>query len=52
MSREWEAEKERTYKFYNSLKTASPECDYGSKNCETCKKNNCTWRQFLLNPPR
>ena len=48
---DWREEEERTYKFYNSLKTSSQECDFGNKNCETCEKKSCTWRQFLLNPP-
>ena len=48
---DWKAEQERTYKFYNSLKTTSLKCNYGSKDCETCEDKDCTWRQFLLNSP-
>lgn len=45
-----EERKERTFKFYNSLKTTKPECDYGAKDCMTCTDKSCTMRQFLVNP--
>ena len=48
---DWKAEEERTYKFYNSLKATSLKCNYGSKDCGTCTDKDCTWREYLLNPP-
>ena len=44
-------EKERLFKFYNSLKASSPKCNFGSKDCGTCTDKDCTWREYLLNPP-
>ena len=51
LTREDWKEEERTYKFYNSLKATSLKCNYGSKGCGTCTDKDCTWREYLLNPP-
>lgn len=34
-------------RFYLQQKSTRAECEYGSKNCCSCKKDDCRIRQFV-----
>lgn len=36
-----------TKRFYLQQKSTRKECNYGYKNCSTCKAKDCTIRQFV-----
>ena len=46
-----EQERESLFKFYNSLKTTKAKCQWGAKDCEKCKEEDCKMRPYLLKRP-
>ncbi len=42
-----EEEREKTFKLYNSIKTTQAKCQWGAKDCETCKDSECKMRPYL-----
>ena len=45
-----EESKERLFKLYNGIKTTQAKCQWGAKDCETCKED-CKMRPYLLERP-
>lgn len=39
--------KEELRRFYLQQKSVKAECGYGSKNCDTCTKKDCTIRPYV-----
>lgn len=39
--------KDELRRFYLQQKSVRRECEYGSKNCDTCTKKDCTIRQYV-----
>ncbi len=43
-----EEQNDETRRYYLSLKATKAECNYGSKNCDTCQKNKeCKLYEFV-----
>jgi hypothetical protein len=41
--------KEEVRRYYLQQKSIRSECDYGSKNCSTCKEKDCKIRLYVTN---